>query len=192
MRKPMAKPFETPKNRLRPRAIFRIIGAKAEKNVQNATVIISVLVKRRRKMKKRILATMMVFSLALTMMFAVADTNKPAKASADDDWPLSISCSPDFPIIGPNVGETREEQISNLMYEKGKRVVSLTVKNYSPKIVKITKIKKKGAFPYFKVKGLKKGYAHLKVKVKLNRKQAGKKTYTWNIKKYPVGHNDDE
>ncbi|MCR4604485.1 MAG: hypothetical protein K5639_00615 [Eubacterium sp.] len=141
-------------------------------------------------MKKRVLATMMVFSLLITTMISVTTSNRDALANAEDGWPLSITCDPGFPIIGPNVGETRKEEIGSLQYDKGIRVKSLSVKNYSPKIVKIVKKKKSGAFPYFKVKGLKKGKAHIKVTVKLNKAQYGKKKYVWNIKKYPVGYND--
>ena len=147
-------------------------------------------------MKRRVLATAMVFSLVLTMMFSVVAASRPAKASRwggddMDDWPLTITCDPDFPLFGPNPGETCEELISGLQYDKGNRTVSFSVKNYSKKIVKIKKIKKSGPFPKFWVKGLKKGYAHIKVTIKIKYAQAGKKTYTWDIKKYPVGHNDD-
>ena len=147
-------------------------------------------------MKRRILATLSVFSLVLTMMFSVVAASKPANASRwggddMDDWPLTITCDPDFPIFGPNVRETSEEVINGLQYDKGNRTISFSVKNYSPKIVKIVKKKKKGPFPTFWVKGLKKGYAHIKVSIKIKYAQDGKKRYTWDIKKYPVGHNDD-
>ena len=148
-------------------------------------------------MKKRLLATVMVFSLIFTMALAVAATNKPAQASRwggddMDDWPLQISCDPDFPIIGPEVGEDREESIMGLQYDKGNRMTSFKVKNYSPKIVKISKIKKNTEYGgNFYAKGLKKGYAHIKVIIKLKYAQDGKKKYVWNIKKYPVGHNED-
>ena len=110
-----------------------------------------------------------------------------------DDWPISISCDPSFPIFGPEVDETRSEVIQGLQYEKGNRMTSFKVKNYSPKIVKIGKIKKNTKYGGdFDVTGLKKGYAHIKVIVTLKYAQDGKKKYVWNIKKYPVGHNDDE
>ena len=148
-------------------------------------------------MKKRVLATMMVFSLMITMILSVAVSEKGAAAKKNrwggdemDDWPLSITCSPDFPIIGPNVGEVREESVGQLQYDKGNRTVSFSVKNYSPKIVKIVKKKKGGPFPTFWVKGLKKGKAHIKVSIKVKYAQNGKKKYVWNIKKYPVGYND--
>ncbi len=142
-------------------------------------------------MKKRVLATLTVFSLVLTMMLSVVAASKPAQANAEDGWPLSITCDPGFPIIGPNVGETREENVGSLM--DGNKVVKISVKNYSPKIVKIKKKKRYDKYgAYFEVKGLKKGYAHIKVTAKLKKAQYGKKKYVWNIKKYPVGHNDDE
>ena len=148
-------------------------------------------------MKRKVLSTLTVFSLVITMMFSVIAACKPAKASRwggdeMDDWPLTITCDPDFPIIGPDQpGDTREESIGGLQYEKGNRTVAFSVKNYSPDIVKIVKKKKKGPFPTFWVKGLKKGYAHIKVTIKIKYAQAGKTKYSWNIKKYPVGHNED-
>ena len=48
---------------------------------------------------------------------------------------------PDFPIFGPEVGEEHEEVIQGLQYEKGNRMTSFKIKNYSPKIVKISKKK---------------------------------------------------
>ncbi|MBR6228778.1 MAG: hypothetical protein IKQ97_03495 [Eubacterium sp.] len=149
-------------------------------------------------MKKRLMTTAVVFSLVFTMMLSVVSVSKPAKASKNrwggdemDDWPLTITCDPDFPIIGPEVGESREEQISGLQYDKGNRTLAFSVKNYSPDVVEIYKKKKNGPFPGFWVKGLKKGYAHIKVSIKIKYAQNGKKKYTWDIKKYPVGHNDD-
>ena len=143
-------------------------------------------------MKKRMVAIVMMFSLVLSMMISVTATNTESLADAMDDWPLQISCDPDWPIIGPEVGETREESIQGLQSDKGNRMTSFKVKNYSPDIVKITKIKKNTEYGgNFFVKGLKKGYAHIKVIVKLKKAQDGKKNYVWNIKKYPVGHNDD-
>ena len=148
-------------------------------------------------MRKRLKATAIIISVIFAMMFSVLATSKVAMAKdwcgdAMDDWPLQISCDPDYPIIGPEVDETREESISGLQYEKGNRIKSLKVKNYSKKIVKITKIKKNTLWGgNFYVKGLKKGYAHIKVIVKLKYAQDGKKKFVWNIKKYPVGHNDD-
>ena len=140
-------------------------------------------------MKRRVLATFTVFSLVLTTMFSAIATDKSAKANAEDGWPPSISCSPDFPIFGPNVGETKEEGVTSIM--KGNKVVSISVKNYSPKIVKIKKKKRFDKYgAYFSVKGLKKGKAHIKVTVKLKKAQYGKKKYVWNIKKYRVGYND--
>ena len=140
-------------------------------------------------MKRRVLSTFTVLSLVLTMMFSVIATVKSAKANAEDGWPLSISCNPDFPIIGPNVGETREENVGSIM--DGNKIISLSVKNYSPDIVKIKKKKRYDEYgAYFYVKRLKKGKAHIKVTVKLKKAQYGKKKYVWNIKKYRVGYND--
>ena len=155
-------------------------------------------------MKRKLFATLMVFTLMLSMVYPIAQSGTPATAAVRfhiasrwggdemDDWPLSISCDPDYPIIGPEVGETREESITALQYEKGNRVKSMKIKNYSKDIVKIGKKKINTEYgAYFKVKGLKKGYAHIKVIVKIKYAQDGKTTYVWDIKKYPVGHNDD-
>ena len=154
-------------------------------------------------MKRKLLATAMMFALMLSLVYPIANSDSQATAASKvpasnrwggddmDDWPLSITCDPEFPIIGPNVGETREEQVGSLQYDKGNRMLSLSVKNYSPDVVEIVKVKKKGPFPNFYVKGLKRGYAHIKVTAKIKYAQAGKKKYTWDIKKYPVGHNDD-
>ncbi len=68
----------------------------------------------------------------------------------------------------------------------------MKIKNYSKDIVKIGKKKINTEYgANFKVKGLKKGYAHIKVIVKIKYAQDRKTTYVWDIKKYPVGHNDD-
>lgn len=147
-------------------------------------------------MKKRILATAMLFSLVLAMMVTVVISEK--KVSADqwwehsdemDDWPISITCDPDFPLFGPNVGEIKEEYIQGL--QEGNKIVSFSVKNYSKKTVKIVKKKKNTKYgAYFKVKGLKKGKAHIKVTVKLKYAQNGTKKFVWDIKDYPVGYNE--
>ena len=150
-------------------------------------------------MKKKLIAMFMMFSLVLSMMFSVAATNQTSLAknhwgcSDTEDYPLQLSCDPSWPIIGPEVGETREESISGLRGgSEGNRIISIKVKNYSPKIVKIKKVKKNKEYgAQIWIKGLKKGYAHIKVTVKLKYAQSGKKKYVWNIKKYPVGHNDD-
>lgn len=139
-------------------------------------------------MKKKLVAMVMMLSLVLSMMYSVIASNTDAIAEVDD-WPLQISCDPEWPLFGPEVREKREESISGLC--EGNKVTSIKVKNYSPKIVKISKVKKNSAGGSFWVKGLKKGYAHIKVTVKLKKKQDGKKKYVWNIPKYPVGHNDD-
>ena len=145
-------------------------------------------------MKKRVIATAMMFSLVLTMVFSFAVSVMTAEAKSPwggddmDDWPLAISCDPEWPLFGPEVGETREEVVSGL--QKGNKITSYTIKNYSPKIVKIVKKKKTSSGLSFKIKGKKKGYAHIKVVVKLKIAQNEKKKYVWNIKKYPVGHND--
>lgn len=111
------------------------------------------------------------------------------KSDAESDWPLTISCDPGYPLFGPEVGEIREEVVSGL--REGNSITSFTVKNYSPKIVKIVSKKKNTSYgAMFKVKGLKKGKAHIKVTVKLKKAQDGKKKYVWNIKKYPVGYNE--
>ncbi len=84
-------------------------------------------------MKRKILSTLTVFSLVITMMFSVIAACKPAKASRwggdeMDDWPLTITCDPDFPIFGPDQpGDTREEMVSGLQYEKGNRTVALSL-----------------------------------------------------------------
>ena len=149
-------------------------------------------------MKKKLLSMVMVLSLVLTTMLSVAATNQTSLAknhwgcSDTEDYPISISCDPEWPLFGPNVGETREESISGLRGgSEGNRITSLKVKNYSPKIVKIVKTKKNKKWgAQIWIKGLKKGKAHIKVTVKLKYAQSGKKTYVWNIKKYPVGYND--
>ena len=139
-------------------------------------------------MKKRVLATMMVLSLMITTIASVIASDKKSAADAMSDWPLAISADPDYPLFGPNVGDKTEIVISGL--KKGNKITSFTVKNYSPKIVKIYKKKKTSSGASFWVKGLKKGKAHIKVTVKIKRAQEGKKKYVWNIKKYPVGYND--
>ena len=140
-------------------------------------------------MRKRVLATMLVFSMVLTIVASVIVPDKKSAADAMSDWPLAISADPNdpYPPIGPNVGEKTEIVISGL--KKGNKITSFKVKNYSPKIVKIAKKKKTSSGASIWVKGLKKGEAHIKVTVKLKRAQDGKKTYVWNIKKYPVGYN---
>ena len=148
-------------------------------------------------MKKKLVAMVMMLSLFLSLIIPIAAPCKEALASRwggddMDDWPISISCDPDFPIFGPEVGEEHEEVIQGLQYEKGNRMTSFKIKNYSPKIVKISKKKMNTEYGgNFTVTGLKKGYAHIKVTVKLKYAQNEKKTYVWNIKKYPVGHNED-
>lgn len=130
---------------------------------------------------------MLVFSMVLTTVASVIVSDKKSAADAMSDWPLTISADPDYPLIGPNVGEKTEIVIDGL--KKGNKITSFKVKNYSSKIVKITKKKKTSSGASIWVKGLKKGKAHIKVTVKLKRAQDGKKTYVWNIKKYPVGYN---
>ena len=148
-------------------------------------------------MKKKILSTVMMFTLLLTTMLSVSVSNTDSVAknhwgcSDTEDYPISISCDPSWPLIGPEVGETREEVVQGLRGDEGNRITSIKVKNYSPKIVKIKKVKKNKEYgAQIWIKGLKKGKAHIKVTVKLKYAQSGKKTYVWNIKKYPVGYND--
>ena len=145
--------------------------------------------------QKGLLSIVMVFSLVFSLVLSLAlpcETSyakKPWGGDEMDDWPLTISCDPNYPIIGPEVGEIHEESITGL--QKGNKIKSFTIKNYSPKIVKIVKKKKNTSYgAVFKVKGRKKGKAHIKITVKLKYAQHGKKKYVWNLKKYPVGYND--
>ena len=142
-------------------------------------------------MKKNLLSKVMLFALFLAtiVIFVISEKKVPTSADAMDDWPLSISCDPDFPLFGPEVGEIKEEYIQGLL--EGNKIVSFSVKNYSKKIVKIVKKKKNTSYgAYFKVKGLKKGKAHLKITVKLKHAQDGIKKYVWDIKDYPVGYDE--
>ncbi len=147
-------------------------------------------------MKKKFMVTAMLFSLliATIVIFVISEEKVWANGSWEngdemDDWPISLSCDPEWPLFGPEVGEIKEEVIQGL--QEGNKIVSFSVKNYSKKVVKIVKKKKNTKYgAYFKVKGLKKGKAHLKVTVKLKYAQDGKKKYVWDIKDYPVGYND--